>query len=129
MPIKWLGPQVIRKVREAQRLGIDATMQAAVIHAKDRHRPGAHSLRRFVTQTGELERSIRIVNAAKRKGRGTSGTWGSKGLAYAAAIELGVQGKSASGEAINRIAYPYLRPAAKVEYPKLKGRIKRAIAA
>lgn len=126
MTLKWEGPAVRRRLLKAQIAGIDATMSAAILKAKADHGSGAHARRRFETQTGELERSVRIVEPAKPYRSGARGSWGSVGLVYARRIELGFQGKDARGAVVNAPAYPFLFPAADEEYPKLGGRIKRA---
>lgn len=126
MTLKWEGDKVRRRVTRAAIAGIDATMSAAILHAKANHGASAHAARRFQTRTGELERSVRIVQPAKRHGRGVRGLWGSIGLIYARRIELGFQGKDARGAVVSAPAYPFLRPAADEQYPKLAGRIKRA---
>lgn len=127
MALNWRGSQVTRSVERAARLGVDATMQAAAIEAKKNHGPGAHSLRRFESQTGELERSVRITDKAKRDAKGIVGRWGSKGIIYARRIELGFQGPDALGRVFDQPEFPFLRPAAEKEYPNLAGRIRRAL--
>lgn len=126
--LNWRGPQVLAKVERSARDGVNATMAAAVLHAKANHGPGARSRQRFQTRTGELERSIRITQPAKTTRKRTFGRWGSKGVNYARRQELGFQGKDAAGRVVNAPAYPFLRPAAEAEYPKLAGRIRRAFA-
>lgn len=124
--LNWKGDEVLRAFRKAQRKGVDATMAAAILNAKGKHGPGAHGANRFESHSGELERSIRVVNKAKSDRRGAVGTWGSMNNAYALRIELGFQGKDSLGRVINQQAYPYLRPAADAEYPRLEGRIERS---
>lgn len=124
--LEWKGDKLKRRVRRAAVAGIDTTMSACVLHAKANHGAGAHASRRFETQTGELERSTRIVEPAKASGKIVRGRWGSIGLVYARRIELGFQGKDRRGVVVNAPAYPFLFPASDEEYPKLKGRIKRA---
>lgn len=124
--LNWRGDELKRRAEKASMLGIDATMSAAIIHAKSNHGAGAHAGRRFVTDSSELERSIRISKPARRKGSSVVGTWGSIGIVYARRIELGFQGKDARGAIINAPAFPFLRPAAEAEYPKLGERIRRA---
>lgn len=126
MPLEWHGDRIKRRMTAAQESAVNATMQAAILHAKDNHGAGAHAARRFISRTGELERSIRIVQPARPKGRGVEGRWGSKGLIYARRIELGFQGKDAAGRVVDAPSYPYLIPAADAEYPKLGGRVARA---
>ena len=127
MSINWKGDAVLAKTRRAQITAVNTTMAAAVLHAKENHGPGAHGAGRFETQTASLERSVRIVEAAKRIQRGTKGTWGSTDTIYARRIELGFQGKDSKGRIVDAPAFPFLIPAAQVEYPKLSGRIRAAL--
>ena len=120
MSLVWEGDRVANKMNRASARGIDATMSDCVRHGKSNHGAGAHAQRRFVTRTGELERSIRIQQQAKVRGDVVSGQWGSIGLIYARIMELGFQGPD-DGET----GYPYLRPAASEHYPSLPDRIKR----
>ncbi len=133
--INWKGDKLKRKAEKASMLGIDATMSAAIRHAKSNHGAGAHAQQRFVTGghlrttkqgAGALERSIRISRPARRERRGVVGIWGSQGIVYARRIELGFQGKDARGAVVDAPAFPFLRPAAEAEYPKLAKRIRRA---
>ena len=127
MPVNWKGGVVISKLQRAQITGVNTTMAAAVLHAKQNHGPGAHGQGRFETQTASLERSVRIVEAAKRIVGGAKGTWGSTDTVYARRIELGFQGKDAKGRVVDARAFPFLIPAAQTEYPKLAGRIRVAL--
>ena len=127
MSINWKGDAVLAKTRRAQITAVNTTMAAAVLHAKENHGPGAHGAGRFETQTASLERSVRIVEVAKRIQRGTKGTWGSTDTIYARRIELGFQGKDSKGRIVDAPAFPFLIPAAQVEYPKLSGRIRAAL--
>ncbi len=127
MTVNWKGPAVISKLQRAQLSAVNTTMAAAVLHAKQNHGPGAHSSGRFQTQTASLERSVRIVDAAKRILGGAKGTWGSTDTVYARRIELGFQGKDAAGRVVDAPAFPFLIPAAHVEYPKLARRIRAAL--
>lgn len=128
MALKWRGRQVKRLAVKAAVAGINATMSAAILHAKSDHGAGAHAVRRFETRTGEAERSIRIVEAARRVLSAVVGRWGSVGLNYPRRLELGFQGQDSAGRVVDAPAYPFLQPAADVEYPKLAGRIRRAFA-
>ena len=127
MAINWKGGAVISKMQRAQITGVNTTMAAAVLNAKTNHGPGAHSAGRFETQTASLERSVRIVEAAKRIVGGAKGTWGSTDTVYARRIELGFQGQDSAGRAVDAPAFPFLIPAAQIEYPRLSGRIKAAL--
>lgn len=125
--LHWEGDLVLARVRAAQRSGIDTTMAACVLNAKSNHGLGAHAERRFITRTAELERSMRIVQKAHADATGVEGVWGSTGVIYARRIELGFQGKDRAGRVVDAPPYPFLRPAAQVEYPKLADRIRRAL--
>ena len=127
MALNWKGDELKRKVERASKLAIDATMSAAIIHAKSNHGMGAHGQSRFVSHTGELERGTRIVKHARREGSGVVGRWGVIDVIYARRIELGFQGKDSAGRVVDAQEYPYLRPAAQAEYPKLGGRIRRGM--
>ncbi|MGH7851155.1 MAG: hypothetical protein ACREOP_12725, partial [Thermodesulfobacteriota bacterium] len=94
------------------------TMSAAVIHAKQNHP--------WVNRTGTLEGSIRPVVAAHKAGSEFIGLWGSVDVEYALYLELGLGFNLVAGAASfgkGKRAYPFLRPAAEVEYPKLADRI------
>lgn len=138
MALNWRGLQVQKRVEDASKLAIDATMQAAILDAKKGHSGpsaardledvgGKVSGRRFQSRTGELERSIRITKKADRDSKGVFGRWGSKGIIYARRIELGFQGPDSIGRNFDQPAFPFLRPAANVEYPNLARRIRRAL--
>ena len=127
MPLNWNGDKLKRRMRRASITAVNTTMAAAVKHAKENHSAGAHGAGRFETQTADLERSIRIVDAAAGDSKGVVGRWGSTGLNYGRTIEIGFQGKDKNGRIVNRRAFPFLIPAAQVEYPKLAGRIRNAL--
>ena len=127
MSVNWKGPAVISKMQRTQITAVNTTMAAAVFAAKQNHGPGAHGAGRFETQTASLERSVRIVEAAKRIVGGAKGTWGSTDTVYARRIELGFQGQDSAGRAVDAPAFPFLIPAAQIEYPRLSGRIKAAL--
>jgi hypothetical protein len=127
MALDWKGEAVLGKLRKAQIEAVNTTMAACILHAKANHGSGAHGAQRFETQTGELERSVKSVSAAREVGAGVEGRWGSTGLVYARRIEMGFQGKDAAGRVVDAPAYPFLRPAATAEYPKLAKRISAAL--
>lgn len=127
MALDWRGRRLLRRTDRAAEEAIDATMEAAVLHAKDNHGPGAHALRRFESKTGELERSIRVTRRARPDRDGVAGRWGSRGVNYALRHELGFEGPDALGRPIDTPERPFLRPAAEAEYPKLAGRIRREL--
>lgn len=126
MALNWKGDELKRKTERAVRLAIDATMAAAIQHARRNHGAGAHGAGRFVSQKGDLERGTKIVQHAKKKGGSIVGRWGVVGVPQARRIELGFQGKDSLGRVFAQPPFPYLRPAAEIEYPKLAGRIRRA---
>lgn len=125
--LKWRGRQLMAKVTRAQKSGVNTTMAAAVLKAKLNHGPGAHAFERFETQFGSLERSIQVVDKAMKVLGGVRGLWGSTDIVYALRIELGFQGKDAKGRVYDQPAFPYLRPAADIEYPQLARRIAVAL--
>ncbi len=124
--LQWQGQLQKQTMSDAAVLAINATMSAAIIHARSNHSPGARGGRRFESQSGELERNTKIVRPARRDSKGVTGRWGVKGVAYGRRIELGFQGKDSLGRSFGQPPYPYLRPAAEIEYPKLGGRLRRA---
>ena len=128
MSLVWNGKAVKARMVAAQKSGVNTTMAACIIHAKANHGRGAHGSQRFESQTGELERSTRIIRAARRSGNAVEGLWGSLNNVYARRIELGFQGQDAAGRSVNAPAYPFLFPAARAEYPKLAKRIRKAYA-
>ena len=129
MALEWKGDELKRKTERAVRIAIDATMAAAIQHARSRHGAGAHGAQRFVSQTASsLERGTKIVQKAKKEGRSIVGRWGVQGVVYARRIELGFQGPDSLGRVFSQPPFPYLRPAAEIEYPKLAGRIRKAAA-
>lgn len=128
MPLEWKGDVVAQNTKDAAILAVDATMSAAIKRARTNHSPGARSGGRFESHSGELERGTKIVARAKVDANGVVGRWGVINVVYARRIELGFQGKDKLGRAFNQPPYPYLRPAAEVEYPKLGKRIKTALA-
>jgi hypothetical protein len=118
MSLSWRGDEIIKRVRDAAKAGINDTMAAAVLHAKENHP--------FQNRTSTLEGSVRIETYATERGADeVYGRWGSVDVVYAMRIELGFQGKDAMGRMYNQRAFSFLRPAADVEYPKLAGRIRR----
>ena len=104
--LRWKGPQVLSKVRRCEKQGIDETMTDAVNEAKNTHP--------WQTDTGKLERSIRIVRAAVLRFKGFVGQWGSVDTDYAIFLELSDK-------------WMWLRPAADKVYPNLARNIKRCM--
>jgi len=104
------GDKLIKKMDKCVMQGINQTMSAASIHAKQNHP--------WRNRTGTLEGSIRPVVAAHKVGSEFVGLWGSVDVAYALVLELGSFGR------VGIPPYPYLRPAADAEYPKLAQRIR-----
>lgn len=107
--VEWHGDKILKRLEEAQRLGIDTTTAAAVTPAK-----------KFVrVKTRILQGSIQTRQAVK-EGKQWVGRWGSFDVNYALWQEI-----KTFSQAGHR---PYLRPAAEIEYPKLAGRIKALFA-
>lgn len=104
--LKWNGDEIKRKVLEASKHGINATMSKAAIQAKRNH-PG------WRNRTGTAEGSVRITKFAEPRGNIVAGQWGSIGVNYVIWLEL----KHGS----------FLRNAAAKTYPSLKGEIQRAL--
>ena len=127
MSLNWEGDSLTARTRRAQISAIDTTMSAAVLHARKNHSPGAHESDRFESQTSALEGSVGIDKPGHRVVGGAAGRWGSKDIVYALRIELGFQGKDSLGRIIDQQPFPFLRPAAEKEYPKLAKRIKTAL--
>ena len=125
MTLEWKGDQVLAKMRQAQKFGVNKTMTQAVEYAKRNHA--------WQNRTGTLEGSISIIDFATQHGRGYRGEWGSKDVRYALIHELGgrivpvrgkflkfrVDGNFVSVTSVTIPARPYLRPAADVIYPQL----------
>lgn len=132
MALKWFGKQVTEKMRRAQIAGVNETMGASVIHAKQNHD--------WQNRTGTLEGGIGIIDyAGPRPGGGVGGTWGVSDVVYALAQELGATIKAKTAQALHfeidgehivvkQVTLPprpYLRPAADTTYPSLARRIRR----
>ena len=118
MSLDWKGAELVSTLRRAQVEGIEATMAAAVIHAKNNHE--------WINRTGILERSIDIHEHATATTTGAQGAWGSLDIVYALIHELG--GQAGRGKSVTIPERPYLRPAADAQYPGLARRIKVALA-
>ena len=80
MSLTWKGEKVKRSAEDAAVLAINATMAAAIIHARGGHGGGANALGRFQSRSGELERGTRIVKPARRTRKGVVGRWGVVGV-------------------------------------------------
>lgn len=131
--LKWYGKAVSAKMEKAQVEGVNATMAACVVRAKSNHP--------WQNRTGLLEGAIDIASFAAPHSSGVKGTWGVRDMAQARILEEGgtIVARRAKALAIPqsdgsvRFAssvtippYPYLRPAADVEYPGLAERIRKA---
>jgi len=131
--LKWYGKAVTEAMRAAQMVGINQTMSACVVRAKTKHP--------WQNRTGLLEGAIDISRFAAPHGTGVKGTWGVRDMIQARILEEGGTIKPKKGKAlaipqadgsvrlvakVTIPAYPYLRPAADLEYPKLAERIQKA---
>jgi hypothetical protein len=129
----WNGDAVLEKVRAAEKVGVNATMGAAVAEAKSSHA--------WQNRTGTLEGGIGIDDYAREDGAGVVGVWGVFDVVYARIQELGgtITAKVAKALAIPQAdgsvrfaksvtlpPRPYLRPAADKTYPTLPERIRSA---
>lgn len=103
--VDWKGPQVKKHVEESAIFGINATMAACLIVAKDR----------VAVLTSTLQGSLRVVDFARFVSGIARGRWGSADVNYALWQEIGTSTQPGT---------PYLRPAADQEYSKLWQRIK-----
>lgn len=131
--VTWNGDALVAKMRKAQIAGVNATMGAAVNHAK-RHHP-------WRNRTGLLEGAINVTDPARPIATGVEGAWGVNDAVQARILEVGgvITAKHAAALAIplpgggvvfrksvTIPAYPYLRPAGDAHYPSLTQRIRRA---
>lgn len=131
--VTWNGDAVKAGMRSAQIAAVNATMGAAVNHAKRNHP--------WKNRTGLLEGGITIVDPAISIQTGVEGTWGVTDAVQARILELGgiiVATKAAAlaiplpgggvvfRKSVRIPAMPYLRPAADATYPQLPTRIRRA---
>ena len=128
----WHGEAITEKMRAAQLAGVNSTMGACVVHAKNNHS--------WQNRTGVLEGGINVIDYAREEGPGVVGTWGVFDVRYALIHELGgtITAKKAKALAIpvadgvrfvksvNIPARPYLRPAGDQVYPSLASRIRNA---
>jgi phage gpG-like protein len=119
MPLVWKGDKFNAKFEKAMRVGLNKTMAEAVLYAKTHHE--------WKNRTGTLERSIRIVEGARKVGQGFAGIWGSVAVIYAAVHEFGASFRRGSGT-VNIPARPFLVPAARKNYPNLTENIREAFA-
>jgi hypothetical protein len=147
--LDWKGKEISAKASRAARVGVDATMAAAVHHAKANHPaypPASRPGHRFANRTGFLDASIVIKDPASTAGWRTHGEWGATAN-YALYVEIGTsRDGSGAPRAETRadagpesgmwsISYPspaddprmapryFLRPAASAEYGRLAVRV------
>ncbi|WP_432769807.1 MAG: phage morphogenesis protein [Sphingopyxis sp.] len=131
--LTWTGDAVSARWKRAQVAGVNATMGAAVIHAKRNHP--------WKNRTGILEGAINVTDAARPIATGVEGVWGVNDAIQARILEVGgvIKAKHAAALAIPLPgggvvfrksvvipAFPYLRPAGDATYPSLAMRIQRA---
>ena len=129
----WKGKAVTERMRAAQIAGVNATIGACVVEAKNSHA--------WKNRTGILEGGIDIVDYAAVDGAGVQGVWGVRDVRYALIHELGgtivatrakalaipqPDGSVRFVKSVTIPPRPYLRPAADKLYPSLAGRIRAA---
>ena len=122
--LDWKGNDVLDKVVQATKWGIDKTTAACVVDAKEN----------VPVVTATLQGSLRI-EPAEQRGVQVSGLWGSFDVNYALAIEMKNPSLAVSGGDNTRETLPYtgrgkntgnsgfLRGAADKEYPGLADRV------
>jgi hypothetical protein len=131
--LSWNGDAVSKRWKDAQIAGVNATMGAAVVHAKRNHP--------WKNRTGLLEGAINVTDPARPIATGVEGVWGVNDAVQARILEVGgvITAKNAAALAIplpgggvafrksvTIPAYPYLRPAGDAAYPSLAMRIRKA---
>lgn len=131
--LTWNGDAVKKSWKQAQIDGVNATMGAAVVHAKRNHP--------WQNRTGLLEGAINVTDPARPIATGVEGVWGVNDAVQARILEVGgvIAAKNADALAIPLPgggvvfrksvvipAYPYLRPAGDATYPSLAMRISKA---
>jgi hypothetical protein len=131
--LTWNGDAVSKRWKDAQVAAVNATMGAAVQHAKRNHP--------WRNRTGLLEGSINVLGYAMPTATGVEGHWGVNDAVQARMLEVGgvITAKNAEALAIPLPgggvvfrrsvvipAYPYLRPAGDATYPTLANRIRKA---
>lgn len=131
--LTWNGEAVSARMKAAQVAAVNATMGAAVNHAKRNHP--------WKNRTGILEGAINITDPARPIATGVEGVWGVNDAVQARILEVGgvITAKNAAALAIpipgggvvfrksvTIPAYPYLRPAGDATYPSLGMRIRKA---
>ena len=131
--LKWYGKAVTEKMAAAQVAGVNQTMAACVVRAKANHP--------WQNRTGLLEGAIDIADYAAPHATGVKGTWGVRDMVQARILEEGgtivprrakalaipqADGSLGFASSVRIPPYPYLRPAADIEYPKLAERIRKA---
>lgn len=131
--LKWYGRAVTQKMEQAQIEGVNKTMAACVVRAKGNHP--------WQNRSGLLEGAIDVASYAAPHDSGVKGTWGVRDMAQARILEEGgtivprkakalaipqADGSVRFARSVTIPPYPYLRPAADIEYPGLAERIRRA---
>lgn len=99
----WNGPAIARQMREAQRHGIDETLQTAVLQAADIAPYDTGFMASTIEAQPAVEEGNRIV-----------GRWGNWAALYTLWQEIGSRG---------RPGRYFLRRTADAEYPRLGNRI------
>lgn len=77
----WHGDEILERIRRAAEAEIMDTMVRAVQHTKQNH--GG-----WENRTGRAERSIRIIEPARRVGSVVRGVWGGMGVVYLRRLEF-----------------------------------------
>lgn len=103
--VEWNGREVLQNVSRAAMKGIDKTLADCTREAKRNHT--------FTNRSTILEGSIR-AEPSRQEGRRIVGKWGSFEVEYALYVEVGTATSA---------PYPYLRPAADLNYPELAANI------
>ncbi|QXN67998.1 hypothetical protein [Microcystis phage Mwe-Yong1] len=130
--LKWYGAAVTEKLARAQIAGVNETMAACVTRAKNNHP--------WQNRTSGLEGAIDIDMYAAAQGPRVKGTWGVRDMVQARILEEGgtirpvrakflaipqPDGSLRFARSVTIPPYPYLRPAADIEYPQLAERIRK----
>ena len=78
--LEWKAPALKKKLEKAAVKGVNRTLKEAVQQAKGHH-PG------WKSQSGDAEKSIKVLKSAEVDGNEVSGLWGSEGVFYMRFLE------------------------------------------